>query len=482
MYLSLLTNLLITCKTFTMSMIIIFHSLPFSPSLSLLSLLPLLHNPPGFTQGDVGLAMGKLYGNDFSQTTISRFEALNLSFKNMCKLKPLLQRWLEDADASLVNPAGGASLHSSPHSLAGGGGGNGGPGAGSPGNVHSGGSGGTSMLAGALGASVPGGGGHDSLSGRRRKKRTSIETSTRIALERAFLSNPKPTSEEITLLGNSLCMEKEVVRVWFCNRRQKEKRINPPANASSGSSGGASAGSQSSNPGSPMSMSMFGTQNYLDDDDEEEDYDLDDDDSQYGHKGGNRNSANAFQGLDTNNNNNNHDDDTNDEAEDEEDNDDHIDKFVKRPKPSKARGKSATSHQPQQHNFYAQSNLSLPLSISTHGSGNGSGPSPSTGEQGAPAGLLKGEHTNGAAEHTMTMLAAAAAAGVDASGMMNLLNSRLAAAAAAAAAAGGGDNLPPSPEHSPKGRGGKGNDDQEDEEDEEDDLLCSKSPYPTSVL
>ena len=41
--------------------------------------------------------MGKLYGNDFSQTTISRFEALNLSFKNMCKLKPLLEKWLSDA-------------------------------------------------------------------------------------------------------------------------------------------------------------------------------------------------------------------------------------------------------------------------------------------------------------------------------------------------------------------------------------------------
>lgn len=51
-------------------------------------------------QGDVGLAMGKLYGNDFSQTTISRFEALNLSFKNMCKLKPLLQRWLNEAETS----------------------------------------------------------------------------------------------------------------------------------------------------------------------------------------------------------------------------------------------------------------------------------------------------------------------------------------------------------------------------------------------
>ena len=53
-------------------------------------------------QGDVGLAMGRMYGNDFSQTTISRFEALNLSFKNMCKLKPLLHKWLEDADGTVT--------------------------------------------------------------------------------------------------------------------------------------------------------------------------------------------------------------------------------------------------------------------------------------------------------------------------------------------------------------------------------------------
>lgn len=36
----------------------------------------------------------------FSQTTICRFEALQLSFKNMCKLKPLLQRWLDEAETS----------------------------------------------------------------------------------------------------------------------------------------------------------------------------------------------------------------------------------------------------------------------------------------------------------------------------------------------------------------------------------------------
>lgn len=63
--------------------------------------------------------------------------------------------------------------------------------------------------------------------GRRRKKRTSIETSIRGALENSFMMNQKPTSEEISKLADRLCMEKEVVRVWFCNRRQKEKRINP---------------------------------------------------------------------------------------------------------------------------------------------------------------------------------------------------------------------------------------------------------------
>jgi len=58
----------------------------------------------GFTQADVGLALGTLYGNVFSQTTICRFEALQLSFKNMCKLKPLLAKWLEEADSTSGSP------------------------------------------------------------------------------------------------------------------------------------------------------------------------------------------------------------------------------------------------------------------------------------------------------------------------------------------------------------------------------------------
>ncbi|ESO06327.1 hypothetical protein HELRODRAFT_188329 [Helobdella robusta] len=137
----------------------------------------------GYTQGDVGSAMGKLYGNDFSQTTISRFEALNLSFRNMCKLKPLLQLWLDDADDR--------------HRLQE-----------EQGDMHDNGSGSSS---------------------RRRKKRTSIDANIRITLEKMFLVNSKPTSEEISSYADKMNMEKEVIRVWFCNRRQKEKRINPPS-------------------------------------------------------------------------------------------------------------------------------------------------------------------------------------------------------------------------------------------------------------
>lgn len=158
----------------------------------------------GYTQGDVGLAMGKMYGNDFSQTTISRFEALNLSFKNMCKLKPLLAKWLEDADAQHNSHTTASQLMS--------------PGNGPPTSL-----GGHTSLSSLVG--------NDAVS-RRRKKRTSIDTTVRLNLERAFNANPKPTSEEIAYIADNLCMEKEVVRVWFCNRRQKEKRMNPNANIS----------------------------------------------------------------------------------------------------------------------------------------------------------------------------------------------------------------------------------------------------------
>lgn len=131
----------------------------------------------GFTQADVGLALGTLYGNVFSQTTICRFEALQLSFKNMCKLKPLLQKWLQEADSTTGSPTNMDKI---------------------------------------------------AAQGRKRKKRTSIEVAIKVALEDHFAKQPKPSAPEINGLANQLGLDKEVVRVWFCNRRQKEKRMTPP--------------------------------------------------------------------------------------------------------------------------------------------------------------------------------------------------------------------------------------------------------------
>ncbi|XP_026152367.1 POU domain, class 5, transcription factor 1 [Mastacembelus armatus] len=133
----------------------------------------------GFTQADVGLALGNLYGKMFSQTTICRFEALQLSFKNMCKLKPLLQRWLNEAETS-ENPQDMYKIE----------------------RVF--------------------------VDTRKRKRRTSLEGAVRSALESYFIKCPKPNTQEITHISDDLGLERDVVRVWFCNRRQKGKRLALP--------------------------------------------------------------------------------------------------------------------------------------------------------------------------------------------------------------------------------------------------------------
>ncbi|XP_075410262.1 POU domain, class 5, transcription factor 1 isoform X2 [Tenrec ecaudatus] len=128
----------------------------------------------GYTQADVGLTLGVLFGKVFSQTTICRFEALQLSFKNMCKLQPLLQKWVEEADnnENLQEICKTETL----------------------------------------------------LQQARKRKRTSIENRVRGSLESLFLQCPKPSLQQIGHIAQQLGLEKDVVRVWFCNRRQKGKR------------------------------------------------------------------------------------------------------------------------------------------------------------------------------------------------------------------------------------------------------------------
>lgn len=126
----------------------------------------------GYTQTNVGQALAEVHGTDFSQTTICRFENLQLSYKNAQKLKPILEKWLEEAEKQ------GAVHHEEEHSPE-----------------------------------------------RRRKRRTTIGVAAKEALERQFHNSPKPSSADISKIADSLQLEKEVVRVWFCNRRQREKRV-----------------------------------------------------------------------------------------------------------------------------------------------------------------------------------------------------------------------------------------------------------------
>ena len=130
----------------------------------------------GYTQADVGLTLGVLFGKVFSQTTICCFEALQLSFKNMCKLRPLLEKWVEEADNN-ENLQEICKVE-------------------------------TLVQAG-------------------KRKRTSIENGVRGNLESMSLQCPKPTLQQISIIAKKLGLEKDVVRVWFCNRRQKGKRPSP---------------------------------------------------------------------------------------------------------------------------------------------------------------------------------------------------------------------------------------------------------------
>ena len=126
----------------------------------------------GFTQADVGNELGKLYGNAFSQTTICRFEAMQLSFRNMCKLRPILLHWLNEVDSRK-----NSSFSSEKHEI------------------------------------------------KRRKKRTSLSSRSRMHLEGQYRYQPKPSALEISDISMQLNLEKEVIRVWFCNRRQKDRRL-----------------------------------------------------------------------------------------------------------------------------------------------------------------------------------------------------------------------------------------------------------------
>ena len=69
---------------------------------------------------------------------------------------------------------------------------------------------------------------------RRRKRRTTISALAKDALESHFSRQPKPSSYDIARIAATLRLDKEVVRVWFCNRRQRDKRVKSSLSAGMG--------------------------------------------------------------------------------------------------------------------------------------------------------------------------------------------------------------------------------------------------------
>ena len=105
-----------------------------------------------------------------SQTTISRFESLTLSYKNMCSLKPLLACLMDTPlEAPTIKKKG---------------------------------------------PTCP-----------KRRLRTVLHPDIKSVLEGHFKRNSKPSVDEIATIASELNLPAHVLRNWFQNRRQRERRV-----------------------------------------------------------------------------------------------------------------------------------------------------------------------------------------------------------------------------------------------------------------
>lgn len=73
-------------------------------------------------------------------------------------------------------------------------------------------------------------------------RRTSIAARERRLLEAHFKQLARPTSEQLQIIAEKLDMDKNTVRVWFCNQRQKQKRLKYSTSTTSSSGGGGGGG------------------------------------------------------------------------------------------------------------------------------------------------------------------------------------------------------------------------------------------------
>jgi len=130
----------------------------------------------GLTQTQVGLSLSKSEGPSYSQSAICRFEKLEITPKSALKIMPVLKDWLAEAEKKYQD--------------------------------------GELNLSEAIGVDT----------NKKRKRRTTFTPQAIEALNKYFQEvSTHPESHEMSQLAEEMGYEKEVVRVWFCNKRQALK-------------------------------------------------------------------------------------------------------------------------------------------------------------------------------------------------------------------------------------------------------------------
>nr|XP_022917572.1 POU domain, class 6, transcription factor 2 isoform X1 [Onthophagus taurus] len=150
----------------------------------------------GLTQTQVGQALSVTEGPAYSQSAIcsalasqmfaaqlssqqqSMFEKLDITPKSAQKIKPVLERWMKEAEESFSRYKSGQN-----------------------------------HLTDFIGIEPS----------KKRKRRTSFTPQALELLNAHFERNTHPSGTEITGLAHQLGYEREVIRIWFCNKRQALK-------------------------------------------------------------------------------------------------------------------------------------------------------------------------------------------------------------------------------------------------------------------
>ena len=136
----------------------------------------------GYTHADIIQQVGIRYGHSCSLDTIARFELVQLPLRAVRELKPVLQMWLKD-----TVKAAGTSEEELKEII-----------------VHA----------------------STSINPKReRKRRTNVDSVIKSQLEEEFRRKRTPSQSEMQAMANRMGMEKEFIRVWFCNRRQRQKKL-----------------------------------------------------------------------------------------------------------------------------------------------------------------------------------------------------------------------------------------------------------------